>query len=70
MQYWEEKKGKYKMLHQWGNHKNLHLTTQELKKDDEMNYIQQRGKYVELQGEFKKLRPPMFDGEYEDATKA
>ena len=36
---------------------NLHLTTHELKKDDETNYMQQKGKYVELQGEFKKLRP-------------
>ena len=49
---------------------NLHLTTRELKKDDERNYIQQKGKYDELQGEYKKLRPPMFDGEYEEATES
>ena len=25
---------------------------------------------MELEGDFKKLRPPMFDGDYEEATEA
>ena len=32
-----------------------------------MNNEKQKERLVELQGEFKKLRPPMFDGEFEEA---
>ena len=39
---------------------------QELTKGDEMNTEKQKERLVELQGEFKKLRPSMFDGEFEE----
>ena len=32
--------------------------------------IRKKVRLVELQGEFNKLRPPMFDGEYEDDVKS
>ena len=35
-----------------------------------MEYKKQKGKTVELQGEFKKLRPLMFDGGFEEAVEA
>ena len=42
----------------------------ELKKHDETKYKQQKWISMELQGEFKKLKPPMFDGESEEVVKA
>ena len=35
-----------------------------------MNTEKQKEILVELQGEFKKLRPPMFDGEFEEAIES
>ena len=35
-----------------------------------MNKEKQKESLVELQGEFKKLRPPMFDGEFEEAIES
>ena len=35
-----------------------------------MNTEKQKERLVELQGEFKKLRPSMFDGEFEEAIES
>jgi len=35
-----------------------------------MNNEKQKERLVELQGEFKKLRPFMFDGEFEEAIES
>ena len=44
------------------------MISKELKKDDETKYKKQRGISMELQGEFKKLISPMFDGESEEVV--
>ena len=64
----KRRKGDVKSYSNEETTENIHITTRELKKEDEMNYKKQKEKPMELQGEFKKLRPPMFDGEYEEAT--
>ena len=46
------------------------MVSKELKKDDETKYKKQRGTSMELQGEFKKLIPLMFDGESGEAMEA
>ena len=46
------------------------ITPQDLKKGDEMNTEKQKERLVELQGELKNLRPPMFDGEFEEAIES
>ena len=43
------------------------MTYREIKKDSETKYKKQARIYMELQGEFKKLRPLMFYGESEEA---
>ena len=40
----------------------FYITPQDLKKGDEMDNEKQKERRVELQGEFKKLRPFMFNG--------
>ena len=35
-----------------------------------MNTKKQKERLVESQGEFKKLRPPMFDGEFKEAIES
>ena len=49
---------------------NSYITPQELKKGDEMDNEKQKERRVELQGEFKTLRPFMFDGEFEEAIES
>ena len=43
---------------------------QDLKKDKEIKVEKQKEHPVELQGEFKKLRAPMFDGESKEVVEA
>ena len=43
---------------------------QDLKKGDEMDNEKQKERRVKLQGEIKKLRPFMFDGEFEEAIES
>ena len=47
-----------------------YITPQDLKKDDEVDNEKQKERRVELQGEFKNLRPFMFDGEFEEAIES
>ena len=46
------------------------MTYREIKKVSETKYKKQTRIYMELQGEFKKLRPLMFDGEFEEVMEA
>ena len=48
----------------------IHVLTQYLKKDNDIKFEKQNEKLVDLQGEFQKLRPPMFDAEYEEVFEA
>ena len=41
---------------------NIQMISKELKKVDETKYKKQKWISMELQGGFKKLKPPMFDG--------
>ena len=46
------------------------MIIQYLKKYKDIKFEKQKEHPVELQGEFKKLRPPTFDGELEEAIEA
>ena len=46
------------------------MISTELKKDDKTKYKKQKGGSVELQGEFMKLIPTMFNGEVEEVDEA
>ena len=48
---------------------NIHVITQNLKKDNDIKFENQKEKPVGLEGEFKKLRPPMFDKESVEYSK-
>ena len=49
---------------------NIPVTTPYLKKHNDLKFEKKKEKPMELQGEFKKLRPPMFDGESEEVAEA
>ena len=42
---------------------NILVLTQDLKKDNDLNFGKQKEKPMELHGEFKTLIPPMYDGD-------
>ena len=49
---------------------NIPVNISELRKDKEIKVGKQKEHPVEMQGEFKKLRPPTFDGESEEVVEA
>ena len=49
---------------------NIQMIFGDLTNYDEMKHNKQKGRSMDLQGEFKKLKPPMFDGESEEVVKA
>ena len=46
------------------------MIVQDLKKEKNIKVEKQKEHPIKIQGEFKKLRPPMFDGESEETSKA
>ena len=50
--------------------KNILVIIQDLKKEKEIKVEKQKEHLAELQGEFKKLRPPTFNGESEEVVEA
>ena len=46
------------------------MISRELQEYDETKHKKQKGIPVELQGEFKRLIPPMFNGQSEEAVEA
>ena len=49
---------------------NIIVIMQNLKKDNGIKIENKKEQPIELHGEFKNLRPPMFDGESEEAAEA
>ena len=66
----KEKKRKYEKLQQPGNHKQSSLKLQRIKERWQNKTQETKGRTVELQGKFKKLKPSMFDGESEEVAEA